>query len=277
MVKRSAIALIALFMACGALFGVHYAQALTSYSDLDAGDLIRGETFTAVYYLGADGLRYVFPNDKTYFTWYSNFNDVRWISDSDLARIQIGGNVTYKPGVKMIKINSDPKTYAIADGGVLRHVASETIAIDLYGSAWNKMIDDVPDGFFSNYSIGSALNNAEDFVIGVCYEGCTINDDKGLIAPAEFRITSTGFQVDCAGIEVGQGVRFTNNDTEKHSITADNLRWGSGTMEAGGSYIKTFSEDGIYSFYDGYDSSNSGAIYVGTYKDQCDAHGYGAE
>ena len=68
MVKRSAIALIALFMACGALFGVHYAQALTSYSDLDAGDLIRGETFTAVYYLGADGLRYVFPNDKTYFT-----------------------------------------------------------------------------------------------------------------------------------------------------------------------------------------------------------------
>lgn len=271
MIKRSAIALIALFMGFGALFGVHYAQALTSYDDLDAGDLIRGETFTAVYYLGADGLRYVFPNDKTYFTWYTDFDDVRWISDSDLARIQIGGNVTYKPGVKMIKINSDPKTYAVGAGGTLRHVGSESLAVSLYGSAWNTMIDDVPDGFFSNYTIGTAISSASDFVPATVTASATnIGNDKGLIAPAEINITSQGFDKLCVGIAVGQGVRFSNDDTTKHSVTADNLRWGSGTMEAGGSYIKTFTEDGIYSFYDGYDSSNSGAVYVGTYSDECD-------
>lgn len=271
MVKRSAIALIALFMAFGALFGVHYAQALTSYDDLNGGDLIRGETFTAVYYLGDDGLRYVFPNDKTYFTWYSDFDDVKWISDSDLARIQIGGNVTYKPGVRMVKINSDPKTYAIANGGTLRHVGSESLAISLYGSSWNKMIDDVPDGFFSNYTMGTAISSSSDFSpAGETASALNIGDDKGLIAPASLAITSSGFSPICVGIEVGQGVRFSNNDSTKHSVTADNLRWGSGTLEAGGAYIKTFTEDGVYSFYDGYDSSNSGAIYVGTYADDCE-------
>src|SRR5690349_3043752 len=81
-----------------AAFGLsrHHAFA----SSVNSGDLVRGQTYSAVYYIGADGLRYVFPNQKTYDTWYSNFNTVKFISDADLAKIQIGGNVTYKPGVR---------------------------------------------------------------------------------------------------------------------------------------------------------------------------------
>src|SRR3990167_5556422 len=96
------------------------ATSLVSLENLQAGDLIRGESYSAVYYYGQDGFRYVFPNDKTYFTWYENFDDVKWISDSDLSDIQIGGNVTYKPGVKMIKINSDPKVYVVGSGGEIQ-------------------------------------------------------------------------------------------------------------------------------------------------------------
>jgi plastocyanin len=270
MIKRSAIALVALFMAFGAVFGVHYAQALTSYDDLQAGDLIRGQTFTAVYYLGADGMRYVFPNDKTYFTWYTDFDDVKWISDTDLAKIQIGGNVTYKPGVRMIKINSDPKTYAVSSGGVLRHIGSESLAVSLYGSTWNTKIDDVPDGFFSNYTIGSEITSTSDYSPSLQTASAeNIGNDKGLIAPEEISITSIEFDPVCVGIEVGQGVRFTNDDSTKHSVTADNLRWGSGTMNAGDEYIKVFKDDGVYPFYDGYDSSSTGAIYVGSYSDDC--------
>ncbi|MFH1611073.1 MAG: hypothetical protein ABIA83_00525, partial [Patescibacteria group bacterium] len=266
MVKRSAIAIVALFMAFGAVFGIHYAQALTGYDDLQAGNLIRGETFTAIYYLGADGLRYVFPNDKTYFTWYTDFSTVKWISDSDLARIQIGGNVTYKPGVKMVKINSDPKTYAVSAGGTLRHVGSESLAISLYGSNWNKMIDDIADGFFKNYTLGTAIASSSDFSASAQMSGATsIGQDRGLLAPAEIELTASGFDPICVGIQAGQGVRFTNTDSDKHSVTADNLRWGSGTMLEDAEYIKVFDEDGVYSFYDGYDSSSSGAIYVGTY------------
>jgi hypothetical protein len=92
-------------------------QALTV---VNSGDLIRGESFSAVYYVGLDGFRYVFPNDKAYFTWYSDFDDVKVITDAELSDIQIGGNVTYKPGVRMVKINTDPKTYAVDAGGTLR-------------------------------------------------------------------------------------------------------------------------------------------------------------
>ena len=269
-IKRSAIALLAILMTFGAFFGIQQAQALTSYDDLSSGDLIRGETFSAVYYMGADGLRYVFPNDKTYFTWYDNFDSVEWISDSDLARIQIGGNVTYKPGVRMVKVTSDPKTYAIGGGGTLRHVATEEVAIDLYGSAWNTMIDDLPDGFYSNYVVGDAISEIGDFdAEDETADATNIGSDKGLLAPADIVIDSDGFDPICVGIEIGQGVRFTNNDSESHSATADNLQWGSGTMTAGVEYIETFDEDGTYSFYDGYDSSNSGAIYVGDDADDC--------
>ena len=66
------------------------------------------------YYCGKDASA-CSRNDKTYFTWYSNFNNVKFVTDADLSKIQIK-NVTYAPGVH-IKINTDPKTYAIGRGG----------------------------------------------------------------------------------------------------------------------------------------------------------------
>lgn len=118
-----------------------------------AGTLIRASS-PAVYYCGADGKRYVFPNEKTYKTWYSDFSSVQVLTDAQLGAIQIGGNATYKPGVKMVKIQSDPRVYAVDNGGVLRHVTSEAIARSMYGDNWNTKIDDISDAFFVNYSIG---------------------------------------------------------------------------------------------------------------------------
>src|SRR3989339_2273381 len=139
MIKKTLLLFSAIALVFGSFNFIHPAEAATTaLADLNAGDLIRGQSLSAVYYYGADGFRYVFPNDKTYFTWYSNFDSVKWLTDADLGKIQIGGNVTYKPGVKMIKINSDPKTYAIGEGGALRWVSTESAAIALYGSDWNK-------------------------------------------------------------------------------------------------------------------------------------------
>jgi len=156
-----------------ALIAFPVSAATTPIQNLTSGDLIRGESYNSVYYYGKDGFRYVFPNDKTYFTWYTDFSTVKWLSDSDLASIQIGGNVTYKPGVKMLKINSSPTVYAISAGGELRAIASENIANGLYGANWNKMIDDVPDGFFSNYSLGSSIDIASQY--DTSKHGCSIH------------------------------------------------------------------------------------------------------
>lgn len=89
-----------------------------------SGDLIKLQCATgadvndpcrAVYYLGADGKRYVFPNQKTYMTWYSNFSTVKVVSSTEMSSYPIGGNATYRPGTKMIKITTDPKVYAVRD------------------------------------------------------------------------------------------------------------------------------------------------------------------
>lgn len=238
-------------------------SAAQAASTVSAGDLIRGTTFSAVYYMGADGFRYAFPNDKTYFTWYSNFNSVKFISDAELSKIQLGGNVTYRPGIKMIKINSDPKTYAVDAGGTLRHVTSEAVAIALYGSTWNKQIDDVPDGFFTNYTMGTPITNASQFVPASVRDVATnIGADKGLVAPKNINITDNGFSPVSVTIEAGQGVRFTNAGSGKHSAQADDLSWGSGTIKPGESFIHVFEEAGTYTFFDNYDSSNTGAVFV---------------
>lgn len=114
----------------------------------------------AVYYKAVNGQRYVFPNEKTYFSWYRDFSGVVTISDAELAAIPIGGNVTIRPGTKLVKITTDPKVYAVSPGGMLHWIESEALANTLYGSAWASRVVDVPDSFFVNYTIGSSISTA---------------------------------------------------------------------------------------------------------------------
>lgn len=239
--------------------------ATVPVSSLQSGDLIRGETLPAVYYYGEDGLRYVFPNDKTYFTWYKNFNDVKWISDKDLATIQIGGNVTYKPGVKMLKINSDPKVYAVSSGGTLRPVASEAVATALYGNDWNKKIDDVPDGFFPNYNMGGKIEFASQYGVSAEESGAkSINLDKDLKPATVIQIGNTGYTPSTTTIPVDTAVRFVNKGTINQSATEWDGIWGSGTLKPGQHFTRYFKEKGTWMFYSNYTAKTvmTGALIV---------------
>lgn len=122
-----------------------------------SGSLIKPAGSTAVYYCGANGKRYAFPNDRAYFTWYTDFKSVQTLSDEAIAAVPLGGNVTYRPGVKMIKIQSDPSVYAVSKGGILRWVQTESAARALYGDDWAKKVDDVSDAFFFSYTIGEPI------------------------------------------------------------------------------------------------------------------------
>ncbi len=144
------------------LAGVIGPTAASAQVTLQAGDLIKGPG-DAVYYYAGNAKRYVFPTSATYFTWYSDFSSVKTLSASELAEIAIGGNVTYRPGVKLVKVTTDPKVYAVSAHGVLRWVSSESAALSLYGANWNKNIDDVPDTFFTNYTVGILIVNGSDF------------------------------------------------------------------------------------------------------------------
>jgi len=124
-----------------------------------AGDLIKMDGLSSVYYLGSDGKRYVFPNSTTYFSWYPNFDGVITIPASELQSYPLGGNVTMRAGTKLVKITTDPSVYAVEPNGVLRKIQSEAQAAALFGSNWNKRVVDVPDAFFTNYTIGAVLAN----------------------------------------------------------------------------------------------------------------------
>lgn len=118
--------------------------------------LIKMAGLSTVYYL-KDGKRYVFPNQKTFLTWYRDFSSVITVSQSELESYPLGGNVTYRPGVKLVKITTDPKVYAVDNNRTLRSIVSEANAISLWGSNWASKVEDVPDSFFTNYIVGAPL------------------------------------------------------------------------------------------------------------------------
>lgn len=153
-----------------------------SAAPLEQGQLIKSTT-PAVYYLGQNGKRYVFPTEHIFHSWYADFSLVKTISDAELASYPIGGNVTYRPGTRLVKITTDPKVYAVSHGGVLRWVKTETIAQTIFGPDWNKMIDDVPDAFFINYqSNGQPIEQASDYSINTEQQTSpTIDADRALI------------------------------------------------------------------------------------------------
>lgn len=160
--------------------------------DISAGDLIKSTSSSAVYYYGSDGNRYCFPNENTYKTWYADFSSVKTISDAELAAIPLKGNVTYKPGIKMVKIQTDPKVYVVDKEATLRGIVSEGVAVALYGSNWNTKIDDISVAFFINYKVGSDVNSDSEFDKSVAEAGASsIDVDKGLTAAPLEELTDT--------------------------------------------------------------------------------------
>ncbi|HEX9664572.1 MAG TPA: hypothetical protein VGA49_01990 [Patescibacteria group bacterium] len=123
-------------------------SALAQNVTVNNGDLIKGGSPAVYYYL--DGQRFVFPNEKIFKSWFADFTTVKIIPDEQLAAIQIGGNITYRPGARLIKIISNPKVYAVEPGGLLRWVKTEELARLLFGDNWALLVDDLPESFFVN-------------------------------------------------------------------------------------------------------------------------------
>jgi len=146
--------------------------AVTPPSGLVYGDLFKESGSTAVYYLGTDGKRHVFPTQAIYFSWYSGFSSIKTVSHGTVTLAPLGGNVIAKPGTNLIQFVSmdtpfrvlDPKIYALEASGQLRWVTSASAASALYGADWEKKIIAVPEVFRTNYiEGGSNINSASDY------------------------------------------------------------------------------------------------------------------
>lgn len=159
---------------------------------LSVGDLIKipddndakNLSDTAVYYYASNGKRYVFPNEKTYFTWYPDFSKVKIIPLDQMSLIPIGANVTYHPGSRLVKFQTDPKTYIVTRGGVLRWAKTEEVARGWFGSNWNQYIDDISEAFYITYTLGNPIDSHLDLALDIIHKGThSIDQDKGLSSP----------------------------------------------------------------------------------------------
>jgi hypothetical protein len=134
--------------------------------------LIKSQDNPAVYYFGKDCKRHAFPDEKTYFGWYKDFNSVLTLTPAFIAKIPLGKNVTHKPGYRMIKFPSVDKVYAVSQGRTLHWVTTEALAEAIYGPhgindyptgvSWNKKVDDVSEAFYGDYVIGTDIKMAVD-------------------------------------------------------------------------------------------------------------------
>ncbi len=138
------------------------AALLPSVASAAATGLVKG-SWDTVYWVGTDQKRHVFPDIKTYLTWFPDLSGVQVFSDDAFASFPLGSNVMARPGVRLLKIQSDPKVYAVGRNGTLRWIKTEAVAASLYGAAWATKVDDLSDAFFADYSHGEDIASAADF------------------------------------------------------------------------------------------------------------------
>lgn len=126
------------------------------------GTRIKGSGPT-VYLYANDGKRHTFPDERVYRSWYGGYDGIITLSDDVLAVLPLGKNVTYRPGVRLVKLMTDPKVYAVDREGMLRWVQTEETARALYGAEWARKVEDLPDTAFADYQTGTPISQSSDF------------------------------------------------------------------------------------------------------------------
>lgn len=180
-------------------------MAAPSAEAASTGDLIKLSSDTAVYYVNGSN-RHAFPHSSVYFTWYRDFNNVQVVSQAEMSNYTLTTNVTIRPGTKLMKITSDPKTYAVGMDRTIYHISSEQEAISMYGPNWAGMVVDVADSFFNNYTMGGQKPNGQ-------YTGGQLVKAAG--SPDVYYYTGSQFRK-----VAGENAFYANRFSFDHVVTA---------------------------------------------------------
>ncbi len=132
---------------------------------VSAGEYVRSPSFSTVYYVTSDLKRRPFFDVKTFRT-YAAFSEVKTVTDATLPLLPLGAPMLPKPGTVLVKIESDPRTFAVTDAGadgkpILRYIPSEQEAIRLYGTAWADYVIDLPPTLWNRFAFGADVGTWE--------------------------------------------------------------------------------------------------------------------
>lgn len=166
-----------------------------SPGDLKVGDLIKAEGYhPPVYFFGSDGKRYVFPTSVELDSWFApldmtsvpvhNYHavckNVLELTEVQLAAIPLGNpNVTKRPGAYITGITSLPTRYVVDFHHVL-HEASPALLEQIYPGTVPARIYLTGDAFFGNYTMGSSLTSADEYVWLLKYPSTDLEVELGI-------------------------------------------------------------------------------------------------
>ncbi|MFA6307426.1 MAG: CARDB domain-containing protein [Patescibacteria group bacterium] len=162
-----------LFLSIFALSMVFTPSSVKASSNYKAGDLlkIKGVKGAAVYQIGVDGKKYIYPDQKTFNTWYDDFSKVAEVDLSDLDNIADGGTVTFQAGTRLITHRNTVKVYAVGEDGELTYIPDEATARNFYGDTWHKLVLDIDPGLFAvSYKIKNGILSADNLPEGSVVE-----------------------------------------------------------------------------------------------------------
>ena len=83
-------------------------------------------------------------------------------------------------------------------------------------------------------------------------------------APAEVEVKIAGFAFDPASVtvKVGTTVKWINQDSAAHTVTADDGSWNSGSLAKGQSFSQVFTQAGTYTYQCTVHPSMKGTVVV---------------
>jgi hypothetical protein len=116
------------------------------------------------YWYDPDQKRYAFTSEQSFESWFPGSpTGVVNATIPELAPIALGGAVYHRPATRLLKFESSPDVYAVARYGMLRKIATEQVAFELYGADWKTYIDEVPVTDFPQYRLGATITDAGEY------------------------------------------------------------------------------------------------------------------
>jgi len=153
-----------------------------SDSIIRTGDVLTSEGLPNNYYVGSNLKRYVFTTQQTYFTWYPASARIKKIDRKKLEAIPLGGNVTYRPGMRIITFATDPTHYVVGHGGTL-HEATSSQLNGYYGKNWKERVDVLEEYYLPDYRMEGSIRLSSSYSPLEEYASSkTISHDKNLVA-----------------------------------------------------------------------------------------------
>jgi len=166
------------------------------------GDRVKSSDASAVYWYLNDK-RNVFPDFSAYDSWFPDFGGVVTVPAGQLADTPLGKIVPVRAGTFLVKIQSDPKVYAVEPLGTLRWVPTEEHARELFGKDWARRVRDIDVSQFVGYRLGRVLE-ANEIPEGFVYR--VGNDERYAFAGGAARELT-----DAAAAANGVDARFVSD------------------------------------------------------------------